>query len=86
MYYNNIISRWAPIFMDLTVKQIHQIKCLLMSTICSIHITLYFTKSTKIDANTNWWNLLFNVVVVVYSKPSHVVNVYKLKDYRILYS
>lgn len=57
-----------------------------MLIICSIYIILYFIKFIKIDVNINWWNLLFNVVVVVYSKLSYVVNVYKLKDNRILYS
>lgn len=57
-----------------------------MLIICSIYIILYFIKFIKIDVNINWWNLLFNVVVVVNSKLSYVVNVYKLKDNRILYS
>lgn len=57
-----------------------------MLIICSIYIILYFIKFIKIDVNINWWNLLFNVVVVVYSKLSYVVNGYKLKDNRILYS
>lgn len=57
-----------------------------MLIICSIYIILYFIKFIKIDVNINWWNLLFNEVVVVYSKLSYVVNVYKLKDNRILYS
>lgn len=65
---------------------VHQTKCLLMSTICSTNITVYFTKCTKIDTNTNWWRLLLNVVVVKYRGLCHVVNVYEVKDYRILYS